>query len=122
MGIMIHKNPTEESFIHWMSNYPESFHPLDIMRFNEFVDCVIMYNAITWLRFEYFKKRIKTFSPLFDEEKINTYYDKLDNYYAFAKASGFPKVSESKGNHIIRKAKNGRYWDERVDLKQILKH
>lgn len=33
MMIIRHKTPTEECFLSWLNNYPESFHPKDEQRF-----------------------------------------------------------------------------------------
>ena len=41
----IHRNSTEESFIIWLSNSPESFHPLDMERFYVFAHNVNLRRA-----------------------------------------------------------------------------
>ena len=58
LTIIRHKTPTEECFLEWMTNHPESFHELDERRFYQFANCVFSYNAKSWLNSEYFRKRI----------------------------------------------------------------
>ena len=45
LTIIRHKTPTEECFLEWMTNHPESFHELDERRFYQFANCVFSYNA-----------------------------------------------------------------------------
>jgi hypothetical protein len=43
----------EETFEHWISQYPESHHPLDEERYYEFIDEVVAYDDYigpSWLR------------------------------------------------------------------------
>ena len=74
----IHRNPTEESFIIWLSNYPESFHPLDMERFYVFVHNVNSYHATKWLNKDYFEKQIKLHNPGFEQENIDRFYEILE--------------------------------------------
>ena len=76
MGI-VHKNPTEESFIIWLSNHPESFHPLDMQRFYTFVKNVISYHSKRWFNKKYFVSQIKLHVPTFDEDNIDYFYERL---------------------------------------------
>ena len=76
MGI-VHKNPTEESFVIWLSHYPESLHPLDMQRFYTFVKNVISYHSKRWFNKKYFASQIKLHVPTFDEDNINYFYDSL---------------------------------------------
>ena len=72
-----HKTPTEESFLIWMSNYPESFHDLDDQRFYRFARCIFSYNAKRWLNKEYFTKRILELNPNFQLDNIDEFYKQI---------------------------------------------
>lgn len=76
MGI-VHKNPTEESFIIWLSNYPESFHPLDMQRFYTFVKNAISYHSKRWFNKSYFESQIKLHVPTFNNDNIDYFYERL---------------------------------------------
>ena len=78
MGVIFHKNPTEESFIIWMDKFPESFHACDMKRFVQFVKTVIRYNAKKWREYKYFSERIIEMSPNFDKDKISYFFEKLN--------------------------------------------
>ena len=73
----IHRNPTEESFIIWLSNYPESFHPLDMQRFYTFVKNAISYHSKRWFNKDFFESQIRLHVPTFDDNKINYFYERL---------------------------------------------
>ena len=83
----IHKNPTEESFIIWLSNHPESFHQLDMQRFYTFVRNVMSYHSKRWFDKNYFQSQIKLHIPAFNDENINYFYERLlicrDYYESF---------------------------------------
>lgn len=73
----VHKNPTEESFIAWVTNNPESFHPLDMKRFYTFAHNVFSYRSKRWLDKSFFQKQIKLHSPMFKQENIDLFYERL---------------------------------------------
>ena len=77
MTIIRHKTPTEECFLEWMTNHPESFHELDERRFYQFANCVFSYNAKSWLNSEYFRKRILEIKPYFKKKYIDEFYNRL---------------------------------------------
>lgn|GEM_PF-1861016 len=77
MKIIKHKTPTEECFIFWIKNHPESFHSLDERRFYQFAHCVFSYNSKKWLNKEYFKKRILELKPHFQMNNIDEFYNRL---------------------------------------------
>lgn len=76
MGI-IHKNPTEESFIIWLSNHPESFHSLDMQRFYTFAKNVNSHHAKRWFDKRYFKSQIRLHIPKFEDVNIDYFYEQL---------------------------------------------
>ena len=106
----IHRNPTEESFIIWLSNYPESFHPLDMQRFYTFVKNAISYHSKRWFNKCFFESQIRLHVPTFDENNINYFYERLlicRDYHASFKTplidSGGDKWRERKViNHQIK--------------------
>lgn len=77
MKIIRHKTPTEECFLSWINNYPESFHELDERRFYKFARCLFSYNAKKWLNKEYFRKRILELKPNFEIINIDNFYNRL---------------------------------------------
>lgn len=115
MNSIIHKNPTEESFIQWMDNFPESSHWLDRERFYIFAHTVISYKATSWLKHDVFYKRIKSHTPNFREDKIEDSFELLITLYDFSKTSSFPLYTINEGNWIERKVKNGKIIDTRIE-------
>ena len=77
LKIIRHKTPTEECFLSWITNHPESFHELDERRFYQFTHCVFSYNAKSWLNKEYFRKRILELKPNFQINNIDEFYNRL---------------------------------------------
>ena len=77
MKTIRHKTPTEECFLSWMTNYPESFHELDERRFYRFAHCIFSYNAKKWLDEEYFRKKILELKPHFKMNNIDEFYNRL---------------------------------------------
>jgi hypothetical protein len=75
--ICVHRNPTEESFIAWITQCPESFHPLDMKRFYVFANNVNSYKSILWLDKKFFEEQIKLHNPNFCEENIDLFYERL---------------------------------------------
>ena len=112
--MIIHKNPTEESFVHWMSNFPESFHPCDAIRFEQFVKTIIKYRVEKWLNYEYFCKRITEKSPSFQESNIVYFYEKLRDIYDRKKIHAIPIISISGENKIVRRVCGRKICDKKV--------
>lgn len=77
MKIIKHKTPTEECFLSWITNYPESFHELDEQRFYQFAHCVFSYNSKKWLGKKYFRERILKLKPNFQIKKIDEFCNRL---------------------------------------------
>ena len=112
MGVIFHKNPTEESFIIWMDNFPESFHWCDMKRFIQFSKTIIKYNSEKWLEYNYFYKRIIQISPNFKEENILFFYEKLHDIILQDKIQAIPLVSLTEKNKIFRRARKGKIFDK----------
>ena len=75
--ISVHRNPTEESFIVWITHHPESLHPLDMKRFYIFANNVNSYKSIRWLNKKFFEKQIKLHRPNFKENYVDFFYERL---------------------------------------------
>lgn len=84
MSLIHNEHPVDQSFNLWISQYPESFHPLDLERFYGFVKCVCRYSRRpkggVWLR----EKLIET--PNLSEKDIETYCSKFIELQKFYKA------------------------------------
>lgn len=106
MGV-IHKNPTEESFIIWLSNHPQSFHSLDMQRFYTFVKNAISYHSKRWFDRNYFESQIKLHVPTFSEENIEYFYERLLICKNFHESYLTPLIDN-----------NGDVWSER----KVVKH
>lgn len=100
MKLTRHKTPTEESFILWMSNNPESFHELDEKRFYQFARCIFSYSATKWLEKEYFKERILKLTPSFKINNIDIFYSRLvilQEYHEAWKINSIAQYIEGNG-------------------------
>ena len=75
--LAVHRNPTEESFIRWIENHPESFHALDMKRFYTFAKNVNVYHSKRWLNENYFRTQILLHSPNFSEKNIDYFFNAL---------------------------------------------
>lgn len=71
MKIIRHRTPTEECFLVWINNYPETFHVLSEKNFYQFAHCVFSYRSIKWLDKNYFKTRILELKPHFQPCNID---------------------------------------------------
>lgn len=85
MSLIRYKNHTEYAFIVWMSNFPDSFHPLDMRRFYVFVKTVARYRSKKWRDYEYFKLQILARKPHFGEEDIERLHDIMQKCLEFHK-------------------------------------
>ena len=104
-----HKNPVEESFIVWITMNPDSFHHLDMQRFYVFVHSVIRYNAKSWQSFEKFKEKILSHKPKFPEDCIEYYFNLMQQFINFSKASYLPSYDYDEYSKVtVRTVKNGK--------------
>lgn len=100
MTIIRHKTPTEECFLSWLNNYPESFHPKDEQRFYEFAHCIFSYNVKNWLDKDYFSKKILELKPNFQIDNIDKFYNRLlilKEYNEFQKLPLISIITENDG-------------------------
>ena len=93
-----HRNPVEESFILWMNECPESFHPLDMKCFYIFVKSVYVYHAKRWTRYSYFREQIKKKNPKVGEDNIELFYDKLCTGLSVLKSRQIPLLESDDSN------------------------
>lgn len=95
------KKPIEKAFDCWISNYPESYHLLDIHRFYVFVKTVVRYSKKQkdsfWLR-----DKIRKCKKTNLEEKNIEYYCRLfENLLDFSKARPLALLSVEKNDSWI---------------------
>ena len=95
--IIRHRDPVEESFILWMDGHPESFHACDMRRFYVFVKSVYSYRKKSWEEFEFFKKNLMEINPLFADEHICTFFNKLREGITLLRTACFPKYTFEEG-------------------------
>lgn len=114
MGV-IHKNPTEESFIIWLSNHPESFHYLDMQRFYTFAKNVNSRNAKRWFNKTYFSSQIRLHVPTFEEKNISYFYELLLICNDYHKSPKNLPVDIYDSKWYERKVINHRIEDEPID-------
>ena len=114
MGV-IHKNPTEESFIIWLSNHPQSIHPLDMQRFYTFVKNAISYHSKRWFDRNYFESQIKLHIPIFDENKIDYFYERLLICRDYHNSFLTPLVDSNGDRWYERKVINHKIKDEPIN-------
>lgn len=85
MSIIHNQHPIDQSFRLWVSQYPESFHPLDLKRFYTFVKYVCRYSRREkgglWL-----KEKLSKVKHRLSEEDIEAYCDKFSELQNFYKA------------------------------------
>lgn len=85
MTLIHNQHPIDQSFKLWISQSPESFHPLDLERFYIFVKCVCRYSRKSksglWLR-----ERLAKAKHRLSEEDIEYYCNELTKLQNFYKA------------------------------------
>lgn len=92
MAVIRYKNQCEYAFLHWMDQFPESFHFLDMERFYSFAKSVAIYRGKRWLDYSYFKGRILQHTSHFSEENIETFSDKLHELVNYHRTPPVPVV------------------------------
>jgi hypothetical protein len=92
MASIRYKNQSEYAFLHWMNNYPESFHPLDMKRFYVFAKSVARYRSKKWRDYSYFEKRILKHTPHFSRENITFFWEKLEELISFYRLAPIPTI------------------------------
>lgn len=124
MALIRFKNPTEYAFIVWLDNHPESFHPLDMDRFYCFVKSVRRYNSKKWVNYGYFKKKIISHSPKFDEENIELFHDKLVQLLAFSKVPPINPIEglldRTRKGYFQRGVIKGKIYEVELSKNEIL--
>lgn len=92
MAVVRYKNQSEYTFLVWLNNHPESFHPLDMERFHIFVKTVARYRSKKWEEYSYFKKRVLEHTPNFNEDNIDLFHEKLEELLRFYKVCPMPTI------------------------------
>jgi hypothetical protein len=121
MAIIIYKNTCEYMFLIWISQYPESFHPLDMERFYIFAKNVARYRAAKWLNYSYFKEKILLANNNFNSKNIEVFHEKLLELVEFHKAG----IDEYMNGHFDKRegyfqkgVKNGKIYEIAISKKE----
>lgn len=77
-------SPVDKSFINWINEYPESFHPLDMKRFYCFVKNVCRYGRKEKDR-KWLINKIDKHGNKLENEIIDIYCDKFEELQKFYK-------------------------------------
>ncbi|MBS1495241.1 MAG: hypothetical protein JST55_17175 [Bacteroidetes bacterium] len=78
MAIIKYKNLTELSFVTWMNNYPQTWHPSDMERFYIFARTVVRYRSTRWENPNFLRTKILAHTPNFNLDTLDSL---LDLYY-----------------------------------------
>jgi len=125
MTLIRYKNQTEYAFIIWMSNYPDSFHPMDMQRFYVFVKTVARYRSTKWRRYDYFSQQILAHKPHFAEEDIDKFHDIMLKCLEFHKVPYIDSTNHSDDDGYGYKqvgVKNGEIYEFDITQAEFLKN
>ncbi|OGL31000.1 hypothetical protein A3F37_04270 [Candidatus Saccharibacteria bacterium RIFCSPHIGHO2_12_FULL_41_12] len=114
MSVIRYKNPTEYSFLVWINNFPESFHPMDMSRFYTFAKSVSRYNSKNWLKFQYFETKVLEHTSNFEADNIELFHNKLCELFDFYKSNPTPLITINNDNRsgaYQRGVINGRKYE-----------
>jgi len=122
MVLVKYKQPVEYSFVVWITNYPESNHPIDDENFYSFVKNVCRYNASKWKNEKFLKSKILKRKPKFNPQKLKELlylYGHLKKFYNATYLPGTWRMESntrvSQCHYIERGVKKGvLYQKERI--------
>jgi hypothetical protein len=124
MVLIRYKNQSEYAFLVWMNASPNSHHPLDEERFYQFVKTLAVYRNKKWIDYAYFRQRVLAHSTYFDEEKIDEYWEKLQELLAYHKVAAVPTVGHdsSTGDYGYYQdgANNGKMYRVKISQAEYL--
>lgn len=100
MPLIKHKNPVEESFILWMSQYPESFHPSDMDRFYTLLKNICRYGASRWMNLYFLKAQILKFKPNFNKKDLEKLLNIAEYIFDYNKAEITPLKHINRGSNV----------------------
>lgn len=84
--LIYHRTPIDEALFVWLSNYPESFHPLDMDRFYRFVKTKIRYlRSQKWDSFGFFYEKIQKIKPTMDIKIAEKFFLMMQDFTAYDK-------------------------------------
>lgn len=128
MAVVRYKNQSEYAFLIWMNNYPESFHPLDMQRFYVFAKSVARYRGKKWLNHSYFKNRVLKHTPHFNEDDIESFWEKLCELVEFHRVSPMPVIDlevtasgKTRSGTYQRGVKNGKFYEVEISEGEYFK-
>lgn len=73
----------ENKLTQWLSNYPQSGHPLDKERYFNFIDAVVAYDD--YISAEWFREQLETRTNPLDEQQINRLVAQFEVIVAYGK-------------------------------------
>jgi len=85
-----YQNQSDYAFLAWISQHPESGHPLDHQRFLRFAKTVCVYGAKRWLDYKYFKARVITNKPYIRIDLLERLHERLLDFQEFYEAHHYP--------------------------------
>jgi len=118
MGVVRYKNQSEYAFVIWISNFPDSGHPLDEQRFQVFAKTVAKYRNKRWLEYEYFENQIKAYAPHFADDSVENYWHKLREFVSFYRLGAIPTTvidGEQRKGLYQRGVKNGKLYEVEIN-------
>ncbi len=121
MAVIKFQNQSDYAFLIWMSNFPESGHPLDSERFYVFAKTVARYRNKKWLDYSYFEERILKHTPKFDKEEIEKFWYKLLELVKFYKTGTVPAFGDDGLNRYglyQRGVKNGKMYEVKISKEE----
>lgn len=84
------KEPVKRAFFEWITQFPESSHPLDMKRFYCFVKTKNVYRGKNWDNWDFFKSQILKYKPHMTEYEIIKFYELLISFGNYHKADYYP--------------------------------
>jgi hypothetical protein len=121
MAVMRYKNQSEYTFLIWINNYPESFHPLDMRRFYVFAKSVTRYRSKKWLSYSYFKDQVLKRTPHFSEDNIDLFWNKLTELVEFLHIIPMPVIDletsstgKARSGTYQRGVMNGKFYEVKI--------
>lgn len=121
--VYFHKTPIDETLYVWLKNYPESFHPLDLMRFYTFVKTKIRYSRCTkWDNLSFFAKKVREINPNLDSQIIERYFIMMRDFTEYDRARYLGSMtlsSDPNDDYLQVRVINGNKIVEKLDKSKL---
>lgn len=124
MALTRYKNQTEYAFIIWMSQFPDSYHWMDMQRFYMFVKTVARYRNMKWRRYDYFREQILVRKPHFAEHDIEKFHGIMMKCLEFYKAPYIDSTNHVDGDYGYKQTgvKDGEIYEIDITEAEFLKN